>query len=121
MEKTEDWSGETNKYSSYVRVGVQMDEKKVISKEEMLHYAKLCRISLSEQEIERLLKDINEILGYFETIRQLQLNVEPMTYVTNVNETLREDEPIEALSEEEVFRNAWEKEDRWFVSGQVWS
>ncbi|MEM3713042.1 MAG: Asp-tRNA(Asn)/Glu-tRNA(Gln) amidotransferase subunit GatC [Thermoproteota archaeon] len=98
-----------------------MSGKIAISKEEMLHYAKLCRISLSEQEIERLLKDINEILEYFETIRSLQLDIEPMTYVTSFNEALREDEPAETLSEEDVFRNTWEKEERWFVSGQVWS
>ncbi|MEM1557041.1 MAG: Asp-tRNA(Asn)/Glu-tRNA(Gln) amidotransferase subunit GatC [Thermoproteota archaeon] len=97
-----------------------MSGKITISREEMLHYARLCRISLSEQEIDRLLKDVNEILGYFETIRSLQLDAEPMTYVTGVNESLREDEPAETLSEEEVFKNAGEKEDKWFVSGQLW-
>lgn len=49
-------------------------------------------------EIDRLLKDVNEILGYFETIRSLQLDVGPMTYVSSVNEPLREDEPAETLS-----------------------
>jgi len=98
-----------------------MGRKVTISREEMLHYAKLCRFSLSDQEIDRLLKDINEILEYFEIIRNLQLDVEPMTYVTGVNESLREDEPAETLSEEEVFKNALEKDEKWFVSGQVWS
>ncbi|MBO3769342.1 MAG: Asp-tRNA(Asn)/Glu-tRNA(Gln) amidotransferase subunit GatC [Thermoproteota archaeon] len=98
-----------------------MSGKVAISREEMLHYARLCKISLSEQEVERLLKDINEILEYFEIIRSLKLDVEPMTYITSVNEALREDEPAETLSEEDVFRNAWEKEEKWFVSGQVWS
>lgn len=98
-----------------------MSGKIAVSKEEMLHYAKLCKISLNEQEIERLLKDINEILEYFEIIRSLQLDVEPMTYITSVNEALREDEPAETLSEEDVFKNAWEKDEKWFVSGQVWS
>ncbi len=97
-----------------------MSRKTAISREEMLHYARLCRISLGEHEIDRLLKDVNEILEYFETIRRLQLDVEPMTYVTSVNESLREDKPAETLSEEEVFKNAGEKEERWFVSGQVW-
>jgi len=97
-----------------------MSGRVAISREEMLRYARLCRISLSEHEIDRLLKDVNEILGYFETIRSLQLDVEPMTYVTGVNESLREDEPAETLSEEDVFRNAGEREEGWFVSGQVW-
>ncbi|MBO3839287.1 MAG: Asp-tRNA(Asn)/Glu-tRNA(Gln) amidotransferase subunit GatC [Thermoproteota archaeon] len=97
-----------------------MSGRVTISREEMLHYARLCRISLSEQEIDRLLRDVNEILEYFETIRSLQLDVEPMTYVTGVNETLREDEPGETLREEDVFRNAGEKEEKWFVSGQLW-
>jgi len=43
-----------------------------------------------------------------------------MTYVTSVNESLREDEPAETLSEGDVFKNAGEKEEKWFVSGQVW-
>lgn len=97
-----------------------MSGRVTISREEMLHYARLCRISLSEQEIDRLLKDVNEILEYFETIRSLQLDVEPMTYVTSVNESLREDEPAETLSEEDAFKNVGEKEEKWFVSGQVW-
>jgi len=91
----------------------------VISKEEILHYAKLCRISVSETEIEKLEKDINEILEYFDTIRSLQLDVEPMTYVTEVNESLREDEPAGTLAEDDAFKNVGDREERWFVSGQV--
>lgn len=91
----------------------------MISKEEILHYAKLCRISISETEVEKLEKNINEILEYFDTIRSLQLDAEPMTYVTEVNESLREDEPAETLVEDDVFKNAEEREEKWFVSGQV--
>ncbi|MGQ9478411.1 MAG: Asp-tRNA(Asn)/Glu-tRNA(Gln) amidotransferase subunit GatC [Thermoproteota archaeon] len=97
-----------------------MERKITISRKEILHYARLCRISVSEEEIEKLEKDINEILQYFDTIRSLQLDVEPMTYVTSVNEFLRNDTPAETLSEEDAFKNAGEKEERWFVSGQVW-
>ncbi len=91
----------------------------MISKEEILHYAKLCRISVSETEVEKLEKNINEILEYFDTIRSLRLDAEPMTYVTEVNESLREDEPAETLVEDDVFKNAEEREEKWFVSGQV--
>lgn len=96
-----------------------MSRKTVISKEEILHYVKLCRISVSETEIEKLEKDVNEILEYFDIIRSLQLDAEPMTYVTEVNESLREDEPAETLAENDAFKNAEEKEEKWFVSGQV--
>lgn len=96
-----------------------MSRKIVISKEEILHYAKLCRISVGEAEIEKLEKDINEILEYFNTIRSLQLDAEPMTYVTEINESLREDEPAETLMEEDAFRNVEEREEKWFISGQV--
>jgi aspartyl-tRNA(Asn)/glutamyl-tRNA(Gln) amidotransferase subunit C len=96
-----------------------MSGKIVVSREETLHYAKLCRISLSESDVVRLQKDVNEILEYFNTIRSLQLDVEPMAYVTGFSEPLREDEPAETLSEEDVFKNAPEKDEKWFVSGQV--
>jgi len=96
-----------------------MSGKIVVSREEILHYAKLCRISLSESDVARLQKDVNEILEYFNTIRSLQLDVEPMAYVTGLSESLREDEPAETLSEEDVFKNALEKDEKWFVSGQV--
>lgn len=96
-----------------------MSRKTVISKEEILHYAKLCRISVSAMEAEKLEKDVNEILEYFDTIRSLQLDVEPMTYVTEVNESLREDESAETLAEDDAFKNVEEKEEKWFVSGQV--
>ncbi|MBO3810032.1 MAG: Asp-tRNA(Asn)/Glu-tRNA(Gln) amidotransferase subunit GatC [Candidatus Brockarchaeota archaeon] len=96
-----------------------MSGKVVVSKEEVLHYAKLCRISLTEADVERLQKDVNEILEYFNTVRSLQLDVEPMVYVTGFSEALREDEPAETLSEDDVFKNAGEKDEKWFVSGQV--
>jgi aspartyl-tRNA(Asn)/glutamyl-tRNA(Gln) amidotransferase subunit C len=96
-----------------------MSEKIVVSKEEVLHYAKLCRISLSEADVARLQKDVNEILDYFNTVRSLRLDVEPMAYVTGFSEALREDEPGETLPEEDVFKNAGEKDEKWFVSGQV--
>jgi aspartyl/glutamyl-tRNA(Asn/Gln) amidotransferase C subunit len=51
-------------------------------------------------------KDVNEILEYFNTVRSLQLDVKPMAYVTGFSESLREDEPAETLSEEDVFKNA---------------
>lgn len=96
-----------------------MSEKIVVSREEVLHYARLCRISLSESDVARFQKDVNEILEYFNAIRSLQLNEKPMAYVTGFSESLREDEPAETLTEENVFKNAGEKDEKWFVSGQV--
>ncbi|MGQ9596896.1 MAG: Asp-tRNA(Asn)/Glu-tRNA(Gln) amidotransferase subunit GatC [Thermoproteota archaeon] len=96
-----------------------MSREIVIRKEELLHYTELCKILLNKLEIEKLEKDVNEILRYFDIIRSLKLDVEPMAYMTEVNELLREDEPSETLGEEDVFKNTVEKEEKWFVSGQV--
>lgn len=96
-----------------------MSREIVIRKEELLHYTELCKISLNKLEIEKLEKDVNEILRYFDIIRSLKLDVKPMAYMTEVNELLREDEPSETLEEEDVFKNTVEKEEKWFVSGQV--
>ena len=37
----------------------------MISKEEVLHIAKLARLELTEEEVEKMQKDLTEILDYF--------------------------------------------------------
>jgi aspartyl-tRNA(Asn)/glutamyl-tRNA(Gln) amidotransferase subunit C len=43
----------------------------MISKEEVQHIAKLARLELNEQEIEKMQKDLSEILDYFEVLNKV--------------------------------------------------
>jgi len=42
----------------------------MISKEEVKHIAKLARLELTEKEIEKMQKDLSEILDYFELLKK---------------------------------------------------
>lgn len=42
----------------------------MISKEEVKHIAKLCRLDLTEQEIEKMQKDMSAVLDYFDLLKK---------------------------------------------------
>ena len=66
----------------------------MISKEQVQHIAKLARIELTEQEVEKFQKDLGEILAYFDTLKSVQTeNVEPMTHSVPLQNVTREDMP----------------------------
>ncbi len=60
----------------------------LISREDLLHLAELARIRLSPQEEEKLLKDLQDILGHFEELKEIDTSlVTPInggTYLKNI-------------------------------------
>lgn len=66
----------------------------LIGKKTLEYSADLARIKTDQKKEEKLLKDLEEILAYFEELRTLDTsNVELMTGGTNLNNVFREDEP----------------------------
>ncbi len=65
-----------------------------ISREELLHVAKVARIELSEQEIEELLPQFNEILALLERVKQLPLSDEVAIQTTENTDEFREDRVV---------------------------
>ncbi|GIW22174.1 MAG: aspartyl/glutamyl-tRNA(Asn/Gln) amidotransferase subunit C [Candidatus Sericytochromatia bacterium] len=87
----------------------------MISKEEVLKIAKLSKLTLSDEEIEKYSSQIGDILNYVELLNQLDTsNVEPTTRIIPVNNVFREDEIKEGLSIEKVLLNAPDKKDNMF-------
>ena len=43
----------------------------MISKDEVKHIAKLARLELTEKEVEKMQKDLSEILGYFDLLKRV--------------------------------------------------
>lgn len=87
----------------------------MISIEEVLKIAKLSRLTLSEEEIEKYSSQIGDILNYVELLNQLDTtNVKPTTRIIPVNNVFREDEVKEGLSMDKVLLNAPDKKDNMF-------
>ncbi|MBI5442303.1 MAG: Asp-tRNA(Asn)/Glu-tRNA(Gln) amidotransferase subunit GatC [Deltaproteobacteria bacterium] len=82
-----------------------------ISPEEVLHVAKLARLELGPEEVEKLTSQLSGILDYVEQLGELDLEaVEPMAHVHELVNAFREDVPTASLPNEAVLRNAPEAE-----------
>ena len=64
----------------------------MISREEVLHVARLARLELSEQEIEPMARELSAVLDHVARIKELDLaDVEPTSHVVELTSALRED------------------------------
>jgi len=66
----------------------------VIERDRVLHVAKLARLRLSDQELERMAGELSGILDHVDRIGELDLDeVEPTSHVVDLQNVLRADEP----------------------------
>ena len=87
-----------------------------ISREQVLHVAKLSRLRLSDEEVETMARELNGIFEHIERIGELDLEgVEPTTHVVEVANALRADEPKPSLSRDVVFEQAPATQDGGFL------
>ena len=84
-----------------------------ISREDVLHLAELSRLSISEEEIEPLKKDLDSIVSYISQLNELNTDgVEPTYQCFDMQNVWREDE-IQEFEEkrEDLLALAPESED----------
>ena len=83
-----------------------------LSKEEVLHVAKLARLEFSPEEIEKYQQELNDILNYIDMLNEVDAaEIKPLAQVNNDTNNLREDEVRKSLTVEEALLNAPEAED----------
>jgi aspartyl-tRNA(Asn)/glutamyl-tRNA(Gln) amidotransferase subunit C len=86
-----------------------------ITREEVLQVAKLARLELRPEEVEKLTTQLSSILEYVETLGELDLaEVEPMAHVHEIVNAFREDAPRPSLPQGAVLQNAPAAEDGCF-------
>ena len=84
----------------------------MIDREQVLHVARLARLKLSEEEVERMTGELSDILGHVDRISQMDLDgVEPTSHVVALENVWRADEPRPSLSPEAALANAPEPVD----------
>jgi aspartyl-tRNA(Asn)/glutamyl-tRNA(Gln) amidotransferase subunit C len=73
----------------------------VIDRDQVLHVARLARLELSEEELERTAGELSAILEHVERISSLDLEgVEPTSHVVALENVFRPDEPRPSLPRE---------------------
>ena len=86
-----------------------------ISREDVLHVAKLAELELTEEEIERFGGQLNAILEAVGKVSELDLaEVPPTSHPLSVVNVFGPDEPRPSLTLEDAFANAPEREDDFF-------
>ena len=69
----------------------------MIDREQVLHVARLARLRLAEDEIDRMSRELSTVLDHIEKISELDLDgVSPTSHVVEVENVLRADEPRES-------------------------
>ena len=87
-----------------------------ITREEVLHVAKLARLALTEEEIERFRGQLSAILEAVGKVSELDLEgVPPTSHPLDLVNVYAEDEPQSSLSREEALANAPETEGGFFA------
>jgi aspartyl-tRNA(Asn)/glutamyl-tRNA(Gln) amidotransferase subunit C len=79
----------------------------MIERDEVRHVARLARLQLSDEEVDRMAVELAGVLDHIATIGQLDLDaVEPTSHVVAVENALRDDEPQPSLSRERALAGA---------------
>lgn len=92
----------------------------VLSREEVLHVARLARLQLREDEVDLFTRQLNEILAYVAKLQEVDTQgVPPMAHAFTAVNVFREDEVVPGLPREEALSNAPAREEGGFVVPRV--
>jgi aspartyl-tRNA(Asn)/glutamyl-tRNA(Gln) amidotransferase subunit C len=91
-----------------------------VTNEQARHIARLARIAMSDEELERLVPELNNILGWIEQLGEVNTDgVEPLTAVIDQKLRLRDDEVTDGNIRNEVLANAPEAQHGFFAVPKV--
>jgi aspartyl-tRNA(Asn)/glutamyl-tRNA(Gln) amidotransferase subunit C len=91
-----------------------------VSPEQVRHIAKLARIALSEEELERIGSELNNILGWVEQLSEVDTDgVEPLATVIDQKLRLRDDVVDDGDVRDKVLANAPDAQHGFFAVPKV--
>jgi aspartyl-tRNA(Asn)/glutamyl-tRNA(Gln) amidotransferase subunit C len=79
------------------------------------HLAHLSRLQFDSAAEQEMIKDLNRILGFVEKLDEVDTTgVEPLIYMTDDTNNLREDQIIQSITQDEALKNAPRKDSDYF-------
>ena len=92
----------------------------MITEEQMRHVANLARLKLTDDEIEKMDRQLDAILDSIEKIQELDLSgVPPTANPLDLSNVLRPDEPRPEFSQEQALSPAPERVDDLFAVPRI--
>ncbi len=78
-----------------------------LSREEVLHIAKLARVGLTDADVERFQEQLSQILDHFDVLRQIDTEgVPPTSHTLPLEGVTSADLPQPSMPKEDVLANA---------------
>jgi len=81
--------------------------------------AKLARLELTEEEIKKFSRDLEEVKKMFDEIDKIEVKEEPCFQPVEIKNVMRKDKVGKSASQEEIFSNTEHKEDKFFKGPKV--
>ena len=86
-----------------------------ISRDEVLHVARLARLELTDEEVSKFQEQLSAIIDAISKVSELDLSdVPPTAHPLEIANTWAEDEPRPSLPLDEVFANAPDRDEDYF-------
>lgn len=87
----------------------------MLDRAQVLHVARLARLQLDEDELDRMSDELSKVLEHVERVRELDLDgVAPTSHAVELAGVMRTDEPVPCLPREAVLAAAPEPVDGGF-------
>lgn len=91
-----------------------------LSNDQIQHIARLARVGLSDQDVERFSHQLSDILDYFERLRQVDTEgIPPTAHTLPLHNVMRDDVTAPSLDKEETLANAPLREGDYFRVRQI--
>ena len=91
-----------------------------IDKDTVKHISKLARISLDENKVESLSKDLTSIMKFIEKLNKLNTdNVKPLTSIVNASLKSRSDDVKDGKIRDQILKNSPESNEEFFVVPKI--
>ena len=91
-----------------------------VTKKDVETVANLARLYFTEEEKEELIVTLNNILNYFDKLSELDTaDIEPLTHILDVQNVMREDEPVKSLDQKTALENSPIKQNGYFIVPRV--
>lgn len=87
----------------------------MVTKEEIMKIAILSKLSVGEDEIDKLTEDMSEIISFADTINNAADVESDFDNINNLSNVLREDEVVPSLDRNLILKNAKDSDEGCFM------
>ncbi|MBP7110614.1 MAG: Asp-tRNA(Asn)/Glu-tRNA(Gln) amidotransferase subunit GatC [Firmicutes bacterium] len=91
-----------------------------ITKEDVMRIAELARLEFGPEEAEKFASQLGDILGYAAKLDEIDTKgKEPLTHAQEMVNVMREDVPVEGLTQEQALMNAPQRKGEFFLVPRI--